>query len=205
MSIDIFEKIKENEHFLFFKKMFKNPRRLGAVAPSSQGLADKIIECVDATGSGFIVEVGAGTGRFTESLLNSGVDPQRLVVIELDLELCSYLRKKFPQLNIVQANALDLESVLLKLEIYEVDSIISGIPLVNLSVKIRQQLFQVFTKVLANDGAIIQFTYGFFSPIRYKKMGLQGRCAGVVMKNIPPATVWTYSVSKSDIIYEKSA
>lgn len=205
MSIEIFERIKQNEHFLFFKKMFKNPRRLGAVAPSSQSLADKVIECVNIMGSGAIVEVGAGTGRFTETLLNSGVNPSRLIVIELDDDLCVFLKKKFPQLNIIQANALDLESVLKKLQILNVDSIVSGIPLVNLSFKIRRQLFQVFSKVLSQDGAIVQFTYGFFSPIRYKKMGLQGKCAGVVMKNLPPATVWTYSILKEDIVYEKTA
>lgn len=205
MIVDIFEKIKENEHFLFFKQMFRNPRRLGAVAPSSQSLADKVIECVDASGSGAIVEVGAGTGRFTETLLNSGVNPNRLIVIELDADLCVFLKKKFPQLNIIQANALDLESVLKKMQVLNVDSIISGIPLVNLSFKTRRQLFQVFSNVLSHDGSIVQFTYGFFSPIRYKEMGLQGKCAGVVMKNLPPATVWKYSVLKEDLVYEKTA
>ena len=65
-----------------------------------------------------------------------------------------FLKKKFPQLNIIQASALDLESVLKKLQILNVDSIVSGIPLVNLSF----------------NSSILSFTFIIQSSLNSKKL-----------------------------------
>ena len=51
--------------------------------------------CVDA-GSAPVLEIGAGTGAITQALLERGVSPERLFVIERDAELTAFLRNKFP-------------------------------------------------------------------------------------------------------------
>ena len=46
----------------FYKALFKNPRAMGAIIPSSSHLADAIADFVPVSDNKIIVELGAGTG-----------------------------------------------------------------------------------------------------------------------------------------------
>ena len=181
-----------SEKVLFLKKLFKNPKAHGAIMPSSSALADFIAEQTPSDAKGIILEVGAGTGSFTHALLNAGINPQRLIVIELDEELCTYLRKRFPQTTIIQGNALHLTNILHQDTLGHITTIISGIPLMNLSKTEHSALFESFRSVLHPDGRILQFTYNIISPFSHRKLGLEGKKIGFIIKNIPPASVWSY-------------
>lgn len=183
----------KNEKLLFLKRLLKNPKALGAVMPSSKVLGNLVAQHVDVNDETYVVEVGAGTGSLTRSLLASGIKPSRLVVIELDVELCDYLRTQFPDVCVIQGNAASLQDLLPSYTHGKIATIISGIPLINLSRDELMCLFKSFQSVIDKNGHIIQFTYGPLSPFPHKKFGLRGVRLGFVIRNVPPATVWSYS------------
>lgn len=183
------------ENMLFLKRLIRNPKALGAVAPSSKGLARMIARHVTIDASTYVVEVGAGTGRFTHFLLEAGVSASNLIVVELDSELCIYLRKNFPGVTIIQGDATKLHTLLPVNIVNNVDTIISGIPLINLNKDEQLNLFQAFKHILSPSGQILQFTYAPISTLPHKKLGLTATRIGHVLRNMPPATVWSYRFS----------
>lgn len=52
------------------------------------------------------VEIGPGRGALTEKLLERA---DRVVAIELDPELAQYLRERWPPLDLIEANALEID------------------------------------------------------------------------------------------------
>lgn len=190
-----------SEQILFLKQMIKNPRALGAIAPSSERLSKLICKNVCQKNDGYVLEVGAGTGRFTHQLLKSGVPANRLIVVELEPELVTYLRIRFPGITILCGSATDLGVLLPRETIGHIQTVVSGIPLMNLSLSVRENIVKNCFSVMRDGGSLLQFTYGALSPLPSKKMQLIQKCVGRVLMNMPPATVWEY---KKDQAFPKS-
>lgn len=185
-------KIKRNENFLFFKRVLKNPKALGAVVPSSLALANFICRHVEVSPDSYIVEIGAGTGRFTRALLRYGIPPSQLYVVELDPELCGYLRQNFPQVTVIEGDASRLVEFLPPSIIGNISTVISGIPLINLSESVQAGIADACFAVLREGGQMLQFTYGPVSPLSCRKLGLCKKRLGHVFWNLPPAVIWSY-------------
>lgn len=184
--------IKRDEALLFFKRVLKNPRALGALAPSSRALSNFICRHVEATTDSYVVEIGAGTGRFTRALLHSGVSPAQVFVVEMDAELCNFLKRHFPQVTVINGDATHLMHILPPHVIGKVSTVISGIPLVNLSESVQAGIAGACFSVLAEGGQMLQFTYGPVSPLSSRKLGLHKKRLGHVLWNFPPAVIWSY-------------
>ena len=84
---------------LFLMRVLRNPRQLGAVAPSSRHLGALITKHAKGKDESPIVELGGGSGSLTRAMIKGGIDPARIYVIELDAELASYLKNALPQLT----------------------------------------------------------------------------------------------------------
>lgn len=183
---------KRDESLLFLKQLIKNPKSLGAIAPSSPTLADFICSYVPIIDNHLVVEIGAGTGRFTQALLRAGIKPENLTVLEIDPDMCDFLRLNFPHVNVIEGDASQLHTLLSEIWIGKVGTIISGIPMVNLSKEDQSQIISSCFNVLNESGSFLQFTYGPVSPLPTKKLGLKKKRLGHVLLNFPPATVWRY-------------
>src|SRR5437588_750298 len=70
-------------------------------------------------------------------------------------------------------------------------AIVSGIPLLNHGIDKRRALVESAFRWLAPGGPLIQFSYGFHSPVK-PPPDISVRLAAFVWKNLPPATVWVY-------------
>jgi phosphatidylethanolamine/phosphatidyl-N-methylethanolamine N-methyltransferase len=186
------QSVKRDENILFFKRLLKNPRALGAIAPSSVALCNFICRHVETTPDTYVVEIGAGTGRFTRTLLHSGIAPERLFVVEMDPELCKFLMLHFPTVTVIEGDAGHLEQILPPHIIGNVSTVISGIPLVNLSEKVQAHIADACFAILAKGGQMLQFTYGPLSPLSSRKLGLHKKRLGHVLWNFPPAVIWAY-------------
>lgn len=55
--------------FQFIKQYIKNPKFVGAIAPSSKKLAAAMMQPIDFEKAKCIVEFGPGTGVFTEEIM----------------------------------------------------------------------------------------------------------------------------------------
>lgn len=182
---------KRDESLLFLRQLVKNPKSLGALVPSSLVLADFMCRHIDLTKNPRIIEIGAGTGRFTQALLKNGLPPENLCVIELDPLMFEFLQKNFPNVCLIKGNANQLPELLPDLW-NNADVIVSGIPMVNLSFQDQHQIIQACFKILKPCGSFLQFTYGPLSPLPARKLGLRQKRLGHVLLNFPPATVWRY-------------
>lgn len=174
---------------------------MGAIAPSSQMLAKFMCKHVQIN-DGYVVEIGAGTGRLTQSLLQSGIPEGKLIIVELDLVLYQFLKRRFPNLNVIHGDATQLAHLLPPDVVKNISTIISGIPLINLPSQIVKQLCLSCFEVLKDDGILLQFTYRPTSPIPAKELGLHKKRLGHVFFNIPPATVWRYQKHENPYVHE---
>lgn len=189
------KRLANSENFLFFKRLIRNPRSLGAIVPSSKSLARFICRHIDYKPGDYIVEIGAGTGSFTRTILQTGIPSSHFFVVELDLELAKYLKIQFPTLQVIHGNAASLDYLLPPEVIGKVRTVVSGIPMVNLPKKAQKEIIDSCVKILCKEGGILQFTYGPVSPIPAQIFGVYGCKLGRVLQNIPPATVWRYTLT----------
>lgn len=183
----------KREKILFIRKLFKNPKSVGAITPSSKSLATFMAQCIKAEET--IVELGAGTGGLTQALLDAGIKSSHLILIEMDHDMCALLRRKFPELTIIEGNASKLPELLATYapHLEEIDAIVSGIPMVNLNFQEQNLIVEACFNVLHDQGRFLQFTYGPTSPLPSKKWGLNAKRLGHVLKNVPPAVIWQYT------------
>ncbi|MEI8295690.1 MAG: rRNA adenine N-6-methyltransferase family protein, partial [Alphaproteobacteria bacterium] len=112
MAKQPFRRHLRSEKIIFLKALMKSPLRTGAVIPSSVALGGFMCRHISLREPGFVVEIGAGTGRLTKSLLNLGIDRERLFVVEYEKDLCHFLRQTLPGINVIHGNALNLGDIL---------------------------------------------------------------------------------------------
>lgn len=166
--------------------------------PSGQALGRLIARQVDRSKPGLVIELGGGTGAITDGLLDSGIKPQDLVVVERDRELATHLKRQFPFVRILHGNALALDSMLAEPEQPRpiCHAVISGLPLLIMPPATHARLLEQSFALLAPGGVMVQFTYGLFCPFSarlLKRYGLQAKLAGAALANVPPAFVWRIS------------
>lgn len=165
---------------------------MGAVMPSSKVLARAMAQFVDIDAPGPVIELGPGTGAITNALIERGVDPSRLVLVEFNPGFCALLADRYPTATVVQGDAYALrDSVWDKIQ-EPASAVVSGLPLVT---KPMHQRIGVMNEALAlaADGApFIQFTYSVAPPIPKSLPGVTTQASDRIWLNIPPARVWVY-------------
>ena len=179
----------------FIVAAMRAPFKIGGFLPSSKALARAMASGVDLHKPGTVVELGAGTGVVTHALLQAGVQPDNLVVIERDENLHAVICKHFSHLNILCADAIELDKVLAGIGVTKVNAVVSSLPFLVMPKEVRNAIQAQMAKVIGADGVIIQFTYGPKSPItpaQMRKNHLQGKRHKMVVANVPPAHVWIY-------------
>ena len=58
-----------------------------------------------------MIELGAGTGAISQGLIDAGLPPDALMMIELDRPLFDYLRERFPAVRVVNGDATRLVDI----------------------------------------------------------------------------------------------
>ncbi len=182
----------EQEAALFLSRWLKAPNLIGAVAPSSRGLSRAMARQIDPAGAGMIVELGGGTGSITRALLERGLAPSRLVVVECDWTLAALLRKRFPGVKVVRGDAAELVALMQPLSVRCADAVVSSLPLLSMPKPLRRRIVEEAFELLGDHGTFVQFTYGVASPLAAPKFGLKAEIAQRIWRNFPPAVVWRF-------------
>jgi len=185
--------IRRAENWLFFRRWLKNPRQLGTLAPISiklSMLAAKEARSHYRPGMP-VVEIGAGTGRLTRALLNYNVQPQDLTVVELDKEMCDFLRQTIPNIHVIEGDATRLSELISPDICEKVCVVVSAIPLMYLKEPLRKSLIKAAFSVLRPQAKIVHVTYNPKSPLSFWKEVKQSRAAAAWF-NLPPGFVWQF-------------
>ena len=185
------------EELLFIKRWLAHPLKVGALLPSSPFLARMVARHTRIGDDDVVVELGAGTGAVTKALLDSGIPKERLFVIEIDADMCTYLRKWYPQAQVIHGDAGALADILPSKYHGKVATVISGIPMITLPDDMQARLIRSWLGQLKPGGRMLQYTYSLISPIPEKKFGLTVKRAGMTFLNLPPASVFKYEKTDS--------
>ena len=179
---------------LILKLWLKNPMKIGTVAPSSPELASAMARHIPHHGDGYVVELGGGTGPVTRAILEAGVPPDRLIVIERDPLLHKHLAERYPNVRVLLGDAMHLQQLLRREGVAPVRAGVSSLPLLVMKKAVQHRIGAQIFAVLEPDAPLIQFTYGLFSPLKNRRrLGVSGGVKDRVLQNLPPASVWLYS------------
>jgi phosphatidylethanolamine/phosphatidyl-N-methylethanolamine N-methyltransferase len=189
------KKQRPHDAALFFRRWLSNPLQMGSIIPSSPKLGALIAKQIDKRSSSLILELGAGTGAITKSLISAGISPGRIVVVEIVPEMADHLRAKFSQTSVLQADAFNLPIQSLKDTGTEIGTVICGIPLVLLNEAKQRQFIQHVEAVAPGRGFLL-YTYCVTSPLPHRTLGLDAQRLDWTPLNFPPASVWHYRPKK---------
>lgn len=188
------KKIRLKGLLLFFREIFSNPVTMGAAYPSSSKLAAAMAKQVPLSDDGFIVELGPGTGVITKALLENGIKPENLILIERSSGFVKHLQEHFQKVKVIEGDAQDLDKLLDAHR--SVPVVISSLPLKALPKGVVENILQSIEKILTDGGLFIQFTYyhGKINlPLSKKFKYLYSK---YVFLNFPPARIDVFQKCK---------
>ena len=176
----------------FYKGWLSNPKGVGAIAPSSPAMADKMAAAIRVGKGKKVLEVGPGTGVFTGAILARGVLPDDLIAVEYNEKFLPGLRERFPEVTFVHGDAMDIEAIARQQSIEKFDTIISGLPLLNFPPAKRVQFVNSMLDHLEPGRPLVQFSYGLNPPVAVGSNNFVAKRLGSVFGNLPPARIWAY-------------
>ena len=185
-------KLRLDDEVRFIASWLQNPMKVGAVSPSGRALARAVAAEVDPSIPGPIVELGPGTGPVTEALIERGVAPERLILVEYDPEFCTLLRRRFPGATVIQGDAYSLGDTLAGIVKEPLAAIASCLPLMTRPLSVRVRLLNAAIRMLRPGAPFVQFTYAMNAPIPSRQRRYRITSSPRIWKNLPPARVWVY-------------
>jgi phosphatidylethanolamine/phosphatidyl-N-methylethanolamine N-methyltransferase len=184
--------IRLDDEVRFIRSWIERPLSIGAVTPSGKLLARTMARYVDPNSSGPVVELGPGTGPVTEALVESGVEPSRLVLVEFNPSFCRILRSRYPEATLVQGDAYGMRRLLETLLLQPAAAVVSGLPLITKPIKMRMRLLRDAFDLMLPGAPFVQFTYSVASPLPKRLGGFTVEASERIWMNLPPARVWVY-------------
>lgn len=183
---------------MFIKQLIFNPGSTGALVPSSELLAERMIEFAAPPPGGVIVEYGPGTGVFTKRILDTLRADQRFFAIEINPKFAETLRGRFPALHLHEGDASNVAEYCRREGVDKVDCVVSGLPWAIFPDEVQDRILDGMMNVLAEGGTFVTFAYlqGLVMPAgrkfkrKLKRYFSHSDSSGVIWKNIPPAIVY---------------
>ena len=184
--------LRLDDELQFIRSWIDKPLRTGAVMPSSKALARAMARAVDPQAPGPVIELGPGTGPVTAALVERGIDPSRVVLVEFNPDFCRLLRTRYPTATVIQGDAYRLRRLLETTLKEPAAAIVSGLPLLTKPLRTRLRLLADAVAVMKPGAPLVQFTYGVVPPIPKTLAGVSAEPSSLVWLNIPPARIWVY-------------
>jgi phosphatidylethanolamine/phosphatidyl-N-methylethanolamine N-methyltransferase len=147
------------ETVLFIHRFISSPSDIGSIFPSSRGLVEaitkKVAEASKSEKSRRYLEIGAGTGPFTEGIIREMKPTDHLDLVEYDPEMCYLLKRKFrhlPNVTVHQISIFDYQAA-------PYDVVVSGLPLTNFPPDLVKQAHQKYIELTQPGGSFSYFEY----------------------------------------------
>ncbi|MBP2650814.1 MAG: hypothetical protein H6Q74_1639 [Firmicutes bacterium] len=173
---------------LFVQRFIKQPKKIGSIVPSSSFLTRKMLETLPWGNLETIVELGAGTGVFTDYIARNKREDCRVFLIEQDAKMCEALQGRFPEFYL-GTQAERLSQLLYKYDIEKVDCIISGLPFAMFSKELQNQIMHEVTISLKSNGIFMAFQYSLHMKKTFSNC-FSKVTIGFEPLNFPPAFVY---------------
>ena len=173
----------------FFAQFLKNPRNIGAIAPSSRFLADKMMAPIDFSKAQCIVEFGSGSGAFTRELVRRKRPETTLICMEMNPAFCAPLQQRYgaePNVHILEVSAARVNEELKRYGFSRADCIVSGLPFTSMTADVTAEILTATQEAMGVEGMFITFQYSMVK----KRLFLQYfdiTASRWELRNLPPA------------------
>jgi phosphatidylethanolamine/phosphatidyl-N-methylethanolamine N-methyltransferase len=165
---------------------------MGSIVPSSAALCRRVVAQTRRGPDEIVVELGAGTGVISRALLDGGMPPERLFVVEIVPSMAAHLRRILPGVQVIEGDARVLADLLPAAWHGCVGTAICGIPLVLLAVAEQRRFIDAMAAIAPGRG-FLHYSYCATSPLPASKHRLVAKREAWTPLNIPPASVWRYT------------
>ena len=183
---------KFDDELKFFRGWIDKPKAVGSIVPTSSITARKMASVVNPKSGLPVLEVGPGTGVITRAILAQGVKPENLYTVEYSPDFVRHLRRLYPDINVIEGDAFNLDATLGDKSGLTFDSVISGVPLLNFPVAQRIAYIESLLDRIPKGRPVVQLTYGPLSPIPPGRGDYTVEHFHFVIRNIPPTQLWIY-------------
>ena len=183
---------KFNDEIRFFKGWMSNTRAVGSIIPTSSVTARRMASVVDTASGLPVLELGPGTGVITKAILGTGLAPEKLTSVEFSTDFYEHLVSRFQGVDFINGDAFDLDTTLGDKRDTVFDCVVSAVPLLNFPMHRRVALIEDLLTRIPVGRPVVQFSYGPLSPVVAMPDRYQIAHFDFVMRNIPPAQLWTY-------------
>lgn len=176
----------------FIKQFWKEKKMIGSMVPSSRFLAQKMLENVDFENARIIVELGPGTGVFTDLIIEKMHPDAQLLVFELNENFHHRLAHRITdkRVHCIHDTAEKVQDYLKKIGHEKADVVISSLPLSNFSKELRHSILSAMEQALQDTGQYIQFQYSLQSKKQIKQF-FETVNIDFTALNFPPAFVYS--------------
>ncbi|WP_301860584.1 class I SAM-dependent methyltransferase [uncultured Megasphaera sp.] len=173
---------------LFFKKFLTDPSVVGSCTPSSHYLARTMLSRLPWNDLDTIVELGAGTGVFTEYIERHRKQNSTFLIIEQDPDMRACLQQRFPS-AVFGSHAENLSYLLKCCGRSQASCIISSLPFTVFPADLQHRILQQAAAVLSPGG---EFTAIQYSPFQYSLFHRYFPHIHVSfeVRNIPPSFIF---------------
>lgn len=183
----------------FLKQSLTEPKKIGAITESSEELAEEIIAVANLKHAETVVELGPGTGIFTEKIVEN-MDPNTLfLALEINETFVEKTKERCPDVRVYNAGAEEICNYLSLHGKARCDCIISSLPFASFDEETQEKIFAAIDDALAPNGQFITFSYFYTSLLeegKYFKKLLHRNFSTIeksdmVWRNVPPAFVYS--------------
>jgi phosphatidylethanolamine/phosphatidyl-N-methylethanolamine N-methyltransferase len=187
-----------SDAFTFLRTFISQPIKVGAIAPSSRGLAEQMVLSVDWSHAHAVLEYGPGTGVFTERIKQCLTPEAKFFAIEQSAELAQRTRDRCPGTIVHCDSVANVESLCEREGITQVDAILCGLPWAAFPESLQRECFDAMLRVLKPGGQFATFAYwqGVVLPAgrrfsqRLRSTFSEVHRSPTVWRNLPPAFVY---------------
>jgi phosphatidylethanolamine/phosphatidyl-N-methylethanolamine N-methyltransferase len=183
---------KFDDELRFFKGWMDKPKAVGAILPTSSVAARKMASVIEPASGRPVLELGPGTGVITRAILERGVAPEKLFSIEFSTDFVRHMKAEFPEVNVIQGDAFNLDEALGVHRGLTFDSVISAVPLLSFPAERRVSFLDDLLSRVPQGRPVVQITYGPLSPVPAGRGNYIVEHFDFVIRNIPPAQLWIY-------------
>ncbi len=206
----------------WIKGVFRNPAKVGAIAPCSSYVADELTRYImhEDRKPLRILEVGAGTGPITKEIIKKMNEDDHLDCIELDAVYCDQLEEKFGEHENVHIHCM---SIIDFAPTEKYDVIVSTLPFNSLPPKLVQQVVDQYNEIIKPGGYITYIEYVVLGNVKRLVLSKEKKAAWdvkqqtlkewfgrygverkIVWRNLPPSYVYYLKIDKVENEKEKS-
>ena len=179
----------------FVEAFIREPFTVGSLWPSSSELSRAVVSSCEFAPGDTVVELGPGTGAFTELLVKRMAGQGRLLALEISATNIGVLRQRFPPCEIIQDSA---EHLARYVEPRSARCVISGLAWGNMLPALQDRILDAMLNSLSAQGQFVAFGYihakWFPTSRRFRRRLLENfrrvESTPVVWRNLPPAFVY---------------